>query len=82
MIAVLLAELVDLDALAQSMVAALVAGLTVTLAFSLSIFGATRYVDLRRHGREVAALGAAALAALALLATIAAVVFGLIVMID
>jgi hypothetical protein len=82
MIVPVLATVVDVNALAQSMAAALIAGLSVTLAFSLSIFGATRYADLRRDGRGVAALGAALLAGLALLGSIAAVVFGLIVMVS
>ncbi len=76
----LFASLVEGKELAQSVIASVVAGVGVTVVFSVAIWGATRFVDLRRDERAVAAAGAAALAALALAATAAAVVIGIVVM--
>jgi hypothetical protein len=82
MIAVIVEAVMGLDDLAQSAIAALLAAFGVTLAFSLAVFGATRYADLRRDGRDVAALGAAALAVVALLTALAVVVVGLVIVAD
>jgi hypothetical protein len=76
----LLAAIADTKALLQVVVASLVAGVGVAVAFSLAILGATRFVDLRRHERSLEAAAFGLLAALCLLASMAAVVIGLIVM--
>jgi hypothetical protein len=74
--------LVDTEALLDTVAAAAVAGVGITLIFSLAIYGATRFVDLSRDERFVAAGAAAALAMLSLVAFIAAVTIGIIVMAD
>ena len=75
-----LAEIVDTTALLQTIVAALVTGIGVTLAFSIAVFGIARFVELGRDGRSVAAAGFGAVAAVALIACAGAVVVGVIVM--
>jgi hypothetical protein len=75
-----LGAIVDTKALIQVVVASLVAGIGVAVAFSLAILGATRFVDLRRDERRLEAAAFGLLAALCLLASTAAVVIGLIVM--
>ncbi len=75
-----LAEIVDTTALWQTIVAALVTGIGVTLAFSIAVFGIARFVELGRDGRSVAAAGFGAVAAVALIACAGAVVVGVIVM--
>lgn len=76
----LLASLVEGEELAQSVVASVVAGVGVTVVFSVAIWGAVRFVDLSRDQRPLAAAAAALLAAVALTATIGAVVVGILVM--
>jgi hypothetical protein len=76
----MLATLVDTHALWQTIVAAFVAGVGVTLVFSLAILGAARFADASRDGRGGAATLFGALALLALTATAAAIVIGVIVM--
>lgn len=70
----------ELDALGEAMLVALVAGLTVTLAVSLVIFGASRYGELRRSGRGGAALAAAGLAAVSSAVAVGIVIAGLVAM--
>jgi hypothetical protein len=74
--------LVDTEALLDTVAAAAVAGVGITLIFSLAVYGATRFVDLSRDERFVAAGAAAALAMLSLVAFIAAVTIGIFVMAD
>jgi hypothetical protein len=74
------ATIVETKELLETVLYALVAGVGVTIVFSLAIYGATRFADLSRDERPLAAATAAFVAALALLATIAAVVIGIIVM--
>jgi hypothetical protein len=76
----MLATVVDWHTLGEVAVFSLLAGVGVTLAFSLAIVGATRMVEMRRDGRGVEAGAYAALMILALAASGAAVVFGIIVM--
>jgi hypothetical protein len=76
----LLATVVDVGALAETALAALVGGVTVTLAFSLAIAGASRAGELREAGHHVTAAFAAALGAVGLLAAVATIVVGLVVM--
>jgi hypothetical protein len=66
--------------LLETVVASLVAGVGVTVTFSVAIWGGARFVDLNRDGRPLAAGAAAAVAALALATTLAAVVIGIVVM--
>jgi hypothetical protein len=78
----LVGEIIDVTALGETVLAALVAGTVVTLTFSVGIYGATRFADLRRDGRPIEAAFAMLLAAVALLISAGAVVIGLIVMIS
>ncbi|MBS1679358.1 MAG: hypothetical protein JST08_18435 [Actinobacteria bacterium] len=75
-----LAEIVETKDLVQTVVFAFVAGVGVTLIFSVAIWGAARFTDLTLEERRVAAVAAAGVAGLALLAVAAAVVIGVIVM--
>jgi hypothetical protein len=76
----MIAVIVDLKELWETVVASLVAGVGVTAAFSLVILGAARSAEYRRSDRSIAAGAAGALAALALLATLAALALGMVVM--
>jgi hypothetical protein len=76
----MIATIVDTQALWRTIVAAFVAGVGVTLIFSLAIMGATRFVDLTRDSRPVAAGAFAVLAFVALAAAAAAVTIGIIAM--
>ena len=74
------ATVVETKELLQTVVASLIAGVGITTVFSVAIWGGTRFVDLSRGGRPLAAGAAAALGVLALLATVGAVVVGIVVM--
>ena len=76
----MLATIVDTQALLKTIVASAVAGVGVTLIFSLAILGASRFADMNRDGRPVAAVAFGALAVVALAAATAAVTIGIIVM--
>ena len=76
----MLATIVDTEGLLKTIVAAFIAGVGVTLIFSLAILGASRFVDLSRDGRSAGAIAFGALAVVALLAALVAVVVGIIVM--
>jgi len=75
-----MAVVVETKELAQTVVASLVAGVGITVVFSLAIWGVARFADLNREERPLAAGAAAAMTAAALLMTLAAVVFGVVVM--
>lgn len=75
-----MATIVDTTALWQTVVGSLVAGIGVTFAFSIAIFGASRSIELGRDGRSVPATAFGALAVLGLAAVAGAVVLGIIVM--
>lgn len=74
------APIITGSTLAKLVVGALVAGLSVTLAFSLLIYFADQAGLMRRSDRRGAALLFQAAAALALLAVGALVAYGLILM--
>ncbi len=74
------AVVVETKELAETVLASIVGGVGVTVAFSIAIWGAARFVDLNRGGRPLAAGGAAAVAVLALTVTAASVVLGIVVM--
>jgi hypothetical protein len=78
----LTATVVEWAELGKTVAAAAVAGVGVTLVFSLAVLGAARWLEQRRESRGVAALGAASLTILALTAFAAAIVLGLVVMTD
>jgi cation transporter-like permease len=74
------AVIVETKELVETVIASLVAGVGMTVVFSVAIWGVARFADLNRNERPLAAGAAAALAGLALLATLAGVVFGIVVM--
>jgi hypothetical protein len=74
---VILATVVDWDALLDVIVASLVIVVGVTIMFSLAIYGATRFAEVRRDDHGGAAVGYAALVVVGLAVTGAAVAFGL-----
>jgi hypothetical protein len=75
-----MATVVETKELLQTVLASLVAGVGVTAAVSIAIFGATRFTDLRRDDRPLAATAAGALALIALAVTAGSIVFGLVLM--
>ncbi len=79
----IVATVVDWEALADVVVASLVAAVGVTIAFSLAIYGATRLADVRREQHRTTEIVAfALLSAVGLAATATAVVLGLFVMLS
>jgi len=76
----MLATLVDTGALLRTIAAAFIAGVGVTLIYSLAILGATRFAEMNRDGRPVAAASFGALAIVAVAVAAAAVTIGIIVM--
>jgi hypothetical protein len=76
----MLATIVDTEALLKTIVASFIAGVGVTLIFSIAILGASRFADMNRDGRPAAAVAFGLLGVAALLAAGAAVVVGIIVM--
>lgn len=75
-----MAVMVETKELLQTVVASVVAGVGITVVFSVAIWGVARFADLSRNERPIAAGAAATLAALAGLATLAAVAFGILIM--
>jgi len=75
-----IAEIVDTEALADTVVGAAAAGIGTTIVFSLAILGATRLAEATREGRTLHAALYGALMALGLLATLGAIVVGIVVM--
>jgi hypothetical protein len=71
---------VETKELLETVIASLIAGIGVTTAFSVVIFGITRSADMVRNERPLLATAAGGLAALAGLVVIAAIVFGIVVM--
>jgi hypothetical protein len=65
------------DALLKMLYSSLVAGVAITVVFSIAMFGAIRSSDMRRARRPNAAVGYAVLSAFGLLASAAIVVYGL-----
>lgn len=75
-----MAVIVETKDLVQTVIASLVAGVGITVVFSVAIWGTARFADLSRNERPLAAGAAAALAVLAGLATLAGVVYGIVAM--
>jgi hypothetical protein len=74
---------VDWEKLGQVVLYSLIAGVGVTVCFSLAILGATRFAEVRRSAAGAgagAAIGYGLLAVLGLAATVAAAVIGIVVM--
>ena len=77
---VLLGSIVDGEALLKTAAASLVAGVGIAIAFSLAIYGATRFMEARRAGASLAAGAAALLAVIALLVCVGTITAGILVM--
>jgi hypothetical protein len=75
-----MAVVVETKELLETVVASVVAGVGITIIFSIAIWGVARFADLSRNERPLAAGAAATLAALAGLGTLAAVAFGIVIM--
>jgi hypothetical protein len=76
----MIGTIVQTKELWQTVVASLVAGVGLTFAFSVGIWGAGQFIELNRNDRPLAAAGAATVGILALAAVAAAVIVGIIVM--
>ena len=76
----MIATVVETKELLQTVVASLIAGVGVTTAFAIVIFGITRSADTARDERPLLATASGVLAALAGLVVVAAIVFGIVVM--
>ena len=76
----LLATIVETDALLETILAALVAGVGVALTFSLAILGATGFAEASRDGRRMSAAAFAALGLFGFLVTAAGIVAAIVVM--
>jgi hypothetical protein len=74
------ATVVETKELLETVAVSLIAGIGVTAAFSVAIFGIARSADAARDERPLLATAAGGLAALAGLVVIAAIVFGIVVM--
>jgi predicted RecB family nuclease len=75
-----IATVVETKELLETVASSLIAGIGVTAAFSIVIFGITRSADMARNDRPVLATAAGGLAAIAGAVVIAAIVFGIVVM--
>lgn len=78
----MLATIVHTDELLQTIAASAVAGVGITVIFSVAIWGAARFVDLSSNERPLAAAGAAAVGILAFALTLGMVAVGLLVMLS
>jgi hypothetical protein len=78
--AVLVATVVEVSELVQTVVFAIVGGVGVTFAFSVVIWGFARSVELGADGRRGAAGTAAVAGGFGLLVVLAAIAFGIVVM--
>lgn len=76
----MIATIVQWKDLWQTVAASLVAGVGITFAFSLGIWGSGQFIELSRGERPVAATAAGVVAALAFLCVAAAVIIGIVVM--
>ncbi|MGN6202411.1 MAG: hypothetical protein ACTHNY_08405 [Solirubrobacterales bacterium] len=76
----MIATIVQWSDLWQTVVASVVAGLGITFAFSLGIWGSGQFIELSRKDRQVAATTAGVVGLLAFAAVAAAVIIGILVM--
>jgi TRAP-type C4-dicarboxylate transport system permease small subunit len=74
------ATIVDWSDLLQTIGASIVAGVGITVAFSVVIWGTARFADLRREGRTAEAGLPLTVSGVALAVVGAGVVFGIVVM--
>jgi hypothetical protein len=71
---------VETNQLLQTVAASLIAGIGITAAFAVLVFGVARSADMVRDERPLLAAATGGLAALALVVVIGAIVLGIVVM--
>lgn len=76
----MIATIVHTEDLLSTVVAAVVAGIGVTFAFSVGIWGAGQFAELSRNERPVAAAAAGVVGALAMLCVAGSLITGIVVM--
>jgi hypothetical protein len=76
----MIAVIVETEALLETVAASLVAGVGITGAFSVMIFGVARFADLRRDDRPMLAAFTAGVALLGLAVTLGGIVLGIVAM--
>ncbi|MDQ3725991.1 MAG: hypothetical protein M3335_08945 [Actinomycetota bacterium] len=76
----MIATVVHAEELLSTVAAAVIAGIGVTFAFSVGIWGAGQFTELSRNERPVAAAAAGIVGALAMLLVAAALITGIFVM--
>lgn len=76
----MIATIVQWKEMWQTVVASLAAGVGITFAFSVGIWGSGRLIELSRNERPVAATAAGVVAGLSFLCVVAAVIVGILVM--
>jgi hypothetical protein len=76
----MIATIVHTDELLQTILASVVAGLGVTFAFSVAIWGAGQFAELSRGERPLAATAAALVGVLGIACVAGALIFGILVM--
>ena len=78
----MIASIVDTDALLEVIGVSIVAGVGLTAVYGVAIVGATRAVDLGRHGQTAGAVVFGALGIVAMAVVLAASVFGIATLSD
>ncbi len=78
----MLATVIETKNLLETVASSFVAGVGITAAFAILIFGVTRSADMVRDERPLAATAAGGLAVLAFAVVTAAIVLGIVVMIQ
>ena len=76
----MVATVIETKEMLETVAASLIAGVGVTAAFAVLVFGVTRAADMTRDERPLLATAAGGLAAIALLVVIGALVLGIVVM--
>jgi uncharacterized membrane protein YidH (DUF202 family) len=76
----MLATVVETKELLETVAVSLIAGVGVTTAFAILIFGVTRSADMVRDERPILATAAGSLAVIALIVVVASIVVGIVVM--
>jgi hypothetical protein len=79
-VSTMIATVVETKELLETVASSLIAGVGVTAAFSIVIFGVTRSADMAREERPLLATAAGGLAVLAGAVVIGFIVFGIVVM--
>lgn len=78
----MIATIVDWDSLLQVVWVSLVAGVGVTAAWGLALLGSTRALEIGRDGRPAVAAVFGLIAVAGFATVIAAIVFGIVTLID